>query len=75
MLDRLNQGYRPTVDEMQGYYLSLAVFKNILGSAPCQEVLLTPTGHEFYSVTRHPEGHLSMAIREETAEYAAEEQR
>ncbi len=75
MLDRLNQGYRPTVDEMQGYYLSLAVFKNILGSAPYQEVLLTPTGHEFYSVTRHPEGHLSMAIREETAEYAAEEQR
>jgi serine/threonine protein kinase len=73
MLDRLNQGYRPTVDEMQGYYLSLSVFKNILGSAPYQEVLLTPTGQEFYSVTRHPEGYLTMDIREETAEYAVEE--
>ncbi|MCP5524508.1 MAG: protein kinase [Verrucomicrobiales bacterium] len=69
MLDRLNQGYRPTVDEMQGYYLSLAVFKNILGSAPYQEVLLTPTGHDFYSVTRYPEGHLEMRLSEESANY------
>lgn len=75
MLDRLNRGYRPTVDEIQGYYLSLAVFKNILGSAPYQEVLLTPTGHEFYSVTRHPEGYLSMAIKEDSVEYGSEKQR
>ena len=66
MLDRLNQGYRPTVDELQGYYLSLVVFKNILGSAPYQEVLLTPTGHEFYSVTRHPDGQLAMGLSEES---------
>ncbi|HOA62129.1 MAG: protein kinase [Verrucomicrobia bacterium] len=71
MLDRLNQGYRPTVDEMQGYYLSLTVFKNILGSAPYQEVLLTPTGHEFYSVTRYPEGHLAMRLSEEPTTYGA----
>ena len=49
--DRLNQGCRLTVDEVQGYYLSLAVFKNILGSAPYQEVLLTPSGHDFCSVS------------------------
>lgn len=65
MLDRLNQGYRPTVDELQGYYLTLTVFKNILGSAPYQEVLLTPSGHEFYSVTRHPGGQLIMRPIEE----------
>jgi serine/threonine protein kinase len=64
MLDRLNQGYRPTVDELQGYYLSLAVFKNILGSAPYQEVLLTTTGHEFYSVIRSEDGHLAMRLSE-----------
>ena len=69
MLDRLNQGYRPTVDELQGYYLSLVVFKNILGSAPYQEVLLTPTGHEFYSVTRHPDGQLAMHLSEESIAY------
>lgn len=69
MLDRLNKGYRPTVDELQGYYLSLAVFKNILGSAPYQEVLLTPSGHEFYSVTRYPEGQLAMRLSEEPPPY------
>lgn len=73
MLDRLNQGYRPTVDELQGYYLTLAVFKNILGSASCQEVLLTPTGHEFYAVTRHPGGQLAMRISEEPPPYGTKE--
>jgi hypothetical protein len=71
MLDRLNQGYRPTVDEMQGYYLSLAVFKNILSSAPYQDVLLTPTGHDFYSVTRDCEGTLTLRVSEEPPVYGA----
>ncbi|MEI6390608.1 MAG: hypothetical protein WCT12_05830 [Verrucomicrobiota bacterium] len=71
MLDRLDHGYRPTVDEIQGYYLTLAVFKNILGSAPYQEVLLTPTGHEFYSVTRYPGGQLTMRLSEETPTYGS----
>lgn len=71
MLDRLNQGYRPTVDEMQGYYLSLAVFKNILGSASYQEVLLTPSGRDFYAVTRYPDGHLAMRLSEEATTYGA----
>jgi serine/threonine protein kinase len=61
MLERLNHGYRPSLDEEQGYYLSLAVFKNVLGSAPYQEVLLTTTGHDFYRVERHDDGRLEMA--------------
>jgi hypothetical protein len=73
MLDRLNQGYRPTVDELQGYYLTLAVFKNILGSASCQEVLLTPSGHEFYAVTRYPGGQLAMRLSEEPTPYGTKE--
>lgn len=60
MLQRLNEGYRPTVEEEQGYYLSLAVFKNILGSAPYQEVLLTTTGHDFFRIQRHDDGRLEM---------------
>ena len=52
MLHRLNEGYRPTVEEMQGYYMSLAVFKNVLASSPYQEVLLTVTGHDFYRIER-----------------------
>jgi len=60
MLERLNEGYRPSVEEEQGYYLSLAVFKNLLGSEPYQEVLLTTTGHDFYRVERHNDGRLEM---------------
>lgn len=71
MLDRLNHGYRPTVDEIQGSYLDLAVFKNILGSAPYQEVLLTPTGHDFYSVSRDSDGRLTMRVSEESPSYGA----
>jgi hypothetical protein len=61
MLERLNNGYRPSLEEEQGYYLSLAVFKNVLGSAPYQEVLLTTTGHDLYRVERHEDGRLEMA--------------
>lgn len=61
MLHRLNEGYRPTVEELQGYYLSLAVFKNVLSSAPYQEVLLTVTGHDFHRIEREGEtGRLRM---------------
>ena len=60
MLQRLNGGYRPTVEEEQGYYLSLAVFKNLLGSAPYQEVLLTTTGHDFFRIQRRDDGRLEM---------------
>ncbi|WP_159731223.1 protein kinase [Methylosinus sp. Ce-a6] len=60
MLKRLNEGYRPSVEEEQGHYLSLAVFKNLLGSAPYQEVMLSTSGHDFYRITRHADGRLEM---------------
>jgi serine/threonine protein kinase len=60
MLTRLNAGYRPSLEEQQGYYLSLAVFKNVLSSAPYQEVLLTRTGHDFFRVERHEDGRLEL---------------
>jgi hypothetical protein len=61
MLERLNQGYLPSIEEKRGYYLSLEVFKNTLGSEPYQEVLLTVTGHDFYRITRHSDGRLEMS--------------
>ena len=60
MLMRLNDGYRPSLEEQQGHYLSLAVFKNVLSSAPYQEVLLTRTGHDFYRIDRKPDGVLAL---------------
>ncbi len=67
MLRRLNEGYRPSVEEEQGYYLSLAVFKNLLGSAPYQEVLLSTSGHDFYRVARQADGRLEMTRAQEGA--------
>ena len=67
MLQRLNEGYRPSVEEEQGQYLSLAVFKNLLGSAPYQEVLLSTSGHDFYRVARHADGRLEMTRAREVA--------
>ena len=60
MLSRLDDGYRPSLEEQQGHYLKLAVFKNVLSSAPYQEVLVTRTGHDFYRIERGPEGVLTL---------------
>lgn len=60
MLTRLKDGYEPSVEEREGFYLSLTVFKNTLASAPYQEVLLTETGREFFQIRRDPQGVLWM---------------
>lgn len=60
MLMRLYNGYRPSPEELQGFYLSLIIFKNVLASAPYQEVLLTETGHEFFKIRRNINGTLSL---------------
>jgi serine/threonine protein kinase len=69
MLMRLNKGYRPSVEELEGFYLSLSVFKNVLAAAPYQEVLLTETGHRFYEIGRSDDGVLNLSVSEKGAEY------
>ncbi|MDD5168310.1 MAG: protein kinase [Syntrophales bacterium] len=66
MLVRLNDGYRPSVEEMQGFYLCLGVFKNSLNAQPYREILLTTTGHDFYRMARHDDGHIEMSLMQET---------
>lgn len=62
MLVRLNEGYRPSVEEMQGFYLCLGVFKNSLNAQPYREILLTTTGHDFYRLARHDDGRVEMRL-------------
>jgi serine/threonine protein kinase len=62
MLARLNEGYRPSVEEMQGFYLCLGVFKNSLNAQPYREILLTTTGHDFYRLARHDDGRVEMRL-------------
>lgn len=73
MLVRLNDGYRPSVEEMQGFYLCLGVFKNSLNAQPYREILLTTTGHDFYRLVRHDDGRVEMRLLQDVkAENAAE---
>lgn len=67
MLARLNEGYRPSVEEMQGFYLCLGVFKNSLNAQPYREILLTTTGHDFYRLGRHDDGRVELRAVTETA--------
>ena len=60
MLMRLNKGYQPSIEEQEGFYLSLTVFKNVLSAAPYQEMLLTDSGFEFYQIHRGEGGILHM---------------
>ena len=60
MLMRLNNGYRPSIEELEGFYLSLTVFKNVLSAAPYQEVLLTESGFEFFQIRRDDKGILHL---------------
>jgi len=69
MLMRLNNGYRPSVEEQEGFLLSVSVFKNLLASVPYKEVLLTRTGHRFYEINREDDGLLTMKVSEKGAEY------
>jgi serine/threonine protein kinase len=62
MLTRLNEGYRPSVEEMQGFYLCLGVFKNSLNAQPYREILLTTTGHDFYRLARHNDGKVEIRL-------------
>ncbi len=66
MLMRLGNGYRPSIEEREGFYLSLLVFKNILASAPYQDVLLTERGFDFFEIHRDNKGilHMSKLIKE-----------
>ncbi len=67
MLARLNHGYRPSVEELEGFYLSLAVFKNVLAAVPYKEVLLTKTGHRFYEI-RNENNVLKMRVSDKGGE-------
>jgi serine/threonine protein kinase len=68
MLVRLNNGYRPSIEEEAGFYLSLSVFKNVLSAAPYQEVLLTESGFEFFQIRRDELGILHLGKVSEGAE-------
>ncbi|GAA1187883.1 methylation-associated defense system protein kinase MAD6 [Streptomyces rhizosphaericus] len=70
LLQRFEKGYRPSVADLQGQQLALAVFKNRLSAVPYQEILLTTHGHDLQRIHRTEDRVLHM--EEITAEAAGE---
>jgi serine/threonine protein kinase len=60
LLQRFEQGYRPSVADVQGQQLALAVFKNRLAALPYQEVLLAANRHKLRRIYRTEDGILHM---------------
>ncbi|MBO1414017.1 serine/threonine protein kinase [Streptomyces sp. FH025] len=60
LLRRFERGYRPSVTDLQGQQLALAVFKNRLAAVPYQEVLLTTHGHDLRRIHRTEDSVLHM---------------
>jgi hypothetical protein len=69
MLMRLNSGYRASIEEQEGFYLSFSVFKNILSAVPYREILLMENGYRFYRINKAQDGTLGMMVCETEAEY------
>ncbi|GHI94129.1 methylation-associated defense system protein kinase MAD6 [Streptomyces olivaceus] len=60
LLQRFERGYRPSVTDLQGQQLALAVFKNRLAAVPYQEILLTTHGHDLRRIHRSEDSVLHM---------------
>ena len=60
LLQRFEQGYQPSVTDLQGQQLALAVFKNRLAAVPYQELLLTAHGHDLRRIHRTEDSVLHM---------------
>ena len=67
MLMRLHMGYIPSVEEREGFYLSLTVFKNALAAAPYNSVILTDNGVRLHLIDRDEAGILHLNLVHEEA--------
>ena len=60
LLQHQRDGYLPSVAELQGRYLDLAIFFSELSATPYQEVLLTTDGRDAHRISRERGGRLTM---------------
>lgn len=73
MLWRLGRGGLPAPADLQGQHLSLTIFKNMLGTAPYQAILLTVTGHDVHHIGRSDQGLLTLRRQDTGVDDLAEE--
>lgn len=66
MLDRIRHGYTPSLNELQGSYINLLIFKRQLASTYYDEVLLTEDESEFFRVFQTPDQKLILEDASQT---------
>jgi serine/threonine protein kinase len=60
MLERILEGFRPSINELNGAFIDLLIFKRQLSSERFEEVLLTQDEKVFYQVVKTSPGSLRL---------------
>jgi serine/threonine protein kinase len=60
LLNHISRGFTPSMNDLQGHFIELIIFKNALKNLPYRSVLVTEDHQQFFQVSATPENHLSM---------------
>jgi len=62
MLDYIRKGFSPSVNDLQGKFIELQIFKNLLESRNYSEILVTKNNKKFYMVRLNDDNKLSIQL-------------
>lgn len=60
MLDYINKGFSPSINDMQGKFIELQIFKNLLESRTYNEILVTKNNKKFFVVRLNADKTISI---------------
>ena len=60
MLDYINNGFSPSINDMQGKFIELQIFKNLLESRTYNEILVTKNNKKFFVVRLNADKTISI---------------
>ncbi len=62
MLDYIRKGFSPSVNDLQGKFIELQIFKNLLESRNYSEILVTKNNKKFFMVRLNDDNKLSIQL-------------
>ena len=62
MLEYIRKGFSPSVNDLQGKFIELQIFKNLLESRNYSEILVTKNNKKFYAVRQNEDNTLSIEL-------------
>ena len=60
MLDYIRKGFSPSLNDLQGRFIELQIFKNLLESKTYRQILVTKNNKKFHSITLNSDNTLSI---------------